>query len=448
MSIIVSYCYITDYIVGMRFVSVKTIMSELSSMDRQIKKKWWTSRRIVTLSIAVVFGVLIIYGLISTAGGSRLNVNAETLIISTVERGPFKEFIPISGTIMPIKTVYLDPAEGGRVEQVYVEEGALVNAGDSILRLTNTNLHLDIMYREAEFFQQINNLRNTRLDMEKHQLSIRGDILEINYQIKTTGREYERMSMLFEKDLISAQEFEAVSDAYNYWLGRKELTLETQRQDSILRAIQIEQLEESVSRMEENLEVVKQKRDNLLLCAPISGQLTSLNAEIGESKRAGERLGQVDVLEGFKVRAPIDEYYITRVSRGQVGEFTLADQTYRLVVQKVYTVVRDGRFEVDLEFADTEPPGIRRGQSLQIRLELGSLSEAILLPRGGFWQKTGGRWVYVVDESGDVARKREISLGLKSPLYYEVLGGLEPGERVITSSYDNFGHVDELILKN
>jgi len=417
-------------------------------MDRKIEKKWWTPRRVAIYAAALVFGVLMIYGVVSTTGGSRLNVNAETLIVSTVERGPFKEFIPVSGTIMPIKTVYLDPAEGGRVEQVFVEEGALVEEGDSILQLANTNLHLDIMYREAELFQQINNLRNTRLDMERHRLSISGDLLEINYQIQTTKREYDRMVLLHQKDLISKQEFEAVADAHNYWIKRKELTLETQRQDSILREVQIEQLEMSVHRMEQNLEIVKQKMDNLLLRAPINGQLTSLNAEIGESKRAGERLGQVDVLAGFKVRAPIDEYYITRVSRGQVGEFTLAEKTYNLVVKKVYTVVREGRFEVDLEFVDVEPPGIRRGQSLQIRLELGSLSEAILLPRGGFWQKTGGRWVYVLDESGTVARKREISLGLKSPLYYEVLSGLEPGERVITSSYDNFGDVDELILKN
>ncbi|UCD17317.1 MAG: HlyD family efflux transporter periplasmic adaptor subunit [Candidatus Zixiibacteriota bacterium] len=423
-------------------------MAELSAMDRKIEKKWWTKKRLASYSAILIFVVLMIYALLSTAGGSRLNVKEETLIISTVEKGPFKEFIPVSGTILPIKTIYLDPAEGGRVEEVFLEEGSLVEQGDSILKLANTNLHLDIMYREAELYQQINNLRNTRLDMERHRLAISADLLEINYQLQQNKREYERLGLLHEKNLVSKQEFEDVADAYNYWLRRKELTVETQRQDSILRAVQIEQLEASVARMEDNLQVVKQKMENLLIRAPVSGQLTSLNAEIGESKRPGERLGQVDVLVGFKVRAAIDEYYITRINKGQIGEFTLAEKTYRLVVKKIFTVVRDGRFDVDLEFVDAEPEGIRRGQTLQIRLELGSLSEAILLPRGGFWQQTGGRWVYVVDESGDIARKRYISLGLKSPLYYEVLSGLEPGERVITSSYDNFGDVDQLILKN
>ncbi|MCK4417206.1 MAG: HlyD family efflux transporter periplasmic adaptor subunit [Candidatus Latescibacteria bacterium] len=415
-------------------------------MDRPIEKKRWTPKRIVGLSLIGVLIFITVYGLIKSRG-SKLNVAAERLTIVTVNKGPFQEFIPVVGSVLPIKTIYLDAVEGGRVEKLFVEAGSLIRKGDEILKLANTNLLLDIMYREAQLYEQSNNLRNTRLAMEQNRLALRRELVELDYQIQQQERTYDRNTELAKKDLVSQQEYEQAKDEYEYLLKRKDLALETQKQDSVFRRVQIEQLEASVKRMQTNLGLVKQKLENLVIRAPIGGQLTSLYAEIGESKSPGERLGQIDVLEGFKVRAAIDEHYIARIEIGRTGTFDLAGKSYKLMVKKIYPEVREGRFEVDMEFDGASPQGIRRGQTLHIRLELGELSEAVLLSRGGFYQKTGGQWVYVLDPSGAFATKRPIRLGRQNPQVFEVLEGLEPGERVITSTYDSFGDIDKLILK-
>lgn len=247
--------------------------------------------------------------------------------------------------------------------------------------------------------------------------------------------------------MIARQEYEQAQDQYEYYLKQKELAEETFQQDSLFRQIQIEQLQSSLNRMQANLSVVKQKLESLTLHAPISGLLTSLNAEIGESKRPGERLGQIDVLDSFKVRAGIFEYYIARIELGRTGSFDLSGATYSLIVKKIFPEVREGRFEVDLNFIDGTPSGIRRGQTLHIRLNLGVLKQAVLLPEGGFYQKTDGQWVYILDKFGDYAYQRKIKIGQHNTQVYEILEGLEPGEQVITSSYDNFGDKDKLILK-
>lgn len=416
-------------------------------MDRVIQKKKWPPRKIIQLSLALAFVSLVLYGLLFMDKSSKLNVDVERITISTVNFGPFLEYIPIVGNVLPIKTIYLDATEGGRVERIFREAGSLVKYGDPILKLTNTNLLLDIMYREAQLFEQSNNLRNTRLAMEQNRLTLRSNLIDQNYHILRLKRNYERSQELVKQNLISQQEFEEVRDEYEYYLKRKEVTLQSQRQDSIFRQVQISQLEASVQRMQANLEIVKQKLENLVLKAPISGQLTSLNAEIGQSKSAGERLGQIDVLDSFKVRAAIDEHYIARIEVNRTGTFELAGQSYRVRVKKIYPEVREGRFETDLFFEGTPPSDIRRGQTLHIRLELGDLEQAMLLPTGGFYQKTGGQWVYVVDKSDDFATKRKISLGRQNTQFYEVLEGLAEGEKVITSSYDNFGDNDKLILK-
>ncbi|MDH3891352.1 MAG: HlyD family efflux transporter periplasmic adaptor subunit [candidate division Zixibacteria bacterium] len=416
-------------------------------MDRQIQKRKWPPKKIAWVSVSALFILAIAYNLIFGDHSSKLNVRAERLTVSTVYNGEFQEFIPVTGAVIPIKTNYLDAIEGGRVDTVFLEAGTTVEKGDRILKLGNTNLLLDIMYREAELVQQSNNLRNTRLTMAQRRLAVQGQILELDYQIKQQKRVFEQSSELKQKGLIAGQEYEEASDEYEYLVATRELTMEQYRQDSIYRETQIAQLEGSLARMESNLEVVRQNLDNLVLRAPISGQLTSLNAEVGESKGRGERLGQIDVLEGFKVRVPIDEHYIARVDMGLAGECTYNDSVYHLTIKKVYPEVLNGRFEVDMVFVDQSPPEIRRGQTLRIRLELGDLSQALLLASGGFYQKTGGRWVFVVDESGDMAVKRDIQLGRQNPLNYEVLSGLSAGERVITSSYDSFGEVEKLVLK-
>lgn len=417
-------------------------------MDRIIKKKKWPPKKIAWVSAAVLFFGAVLYGIVFGDKSSRLNVNTERITISTVYKGPFQEFIPVSGTVLPIKTVYLDAIEGGRVEKILLESGSLVNAGDTILKLSNTNLLLDIMYREANLFEQNNNLRNTRLAMEQNSLSLKSQLLELEYEIGLKQRFYERSAKLIERNLISREEFDQAKESYEYLLEKRDLTIEKQKQDSIFRDIQINQLEASVERIQNNLTIVKQNLENLYIKAPISGRLTSLNAEIGELKMMGEQIGKIDVLDGFKVKADIDEHYISRIDIGQIGSFELSEKTYKLEIRKVDPEVRDGRFSVDLNFVDESPRDIRRGQTLRIRLELGDPTEAVLLTRGGFDQKTGGRWVYVLDESGDFAVKRDIKAGRQNPLVLEILEGLEPGEKVITSNYDNFGENDKLVLKN
>ncbi|MBD3224319.1 MAG: HlyD family efflux transporter periplasmic adaptor subunit [Caldithrix sp.] len=416
-------------------------------MDRKIEKKKWTPKKVTAISVTGVIIFIIIYSLLFDDGSSKLNVERKKVTVSTVQKGPFQEYIPVTGAIIPIKTIYLDAVEGGRVEEIFIEAGSNVQKGDKILRLGNTNLLLDIMFREAELSEQSNNLRNTRLDMEKNRLALRTQLVELDYQIKQLKRAYERNAKLLKKNLISEEEFAQSRDEYQYYKKRKKLAIESFKQDSIFRKVQIEQLEKSLQSMRENLELVRQKLDNLVIEAPITGQLTSLNAEIGELKSAGERLGQVDVLDAFKVRASIDEHYLARIHLGLNGEFDFAGETHRLITQKIYPEIRDGRFDVDMAFVQEEPSGIRRGQTVHIRLELGDPAEAVLLARGGFYQKTGGQWVYVVDEDGNSAVKRRIRLGRQNPQMFEVLEGLQPGEKVITSSYDNFGDIDKLILK-
>lgn len=415
-------------------------------MDRKLEKKKWPPKKIAGIASGTLLGLFIIYQIAFSDSSSRLKVSTERLVVSVVKRGEFQEFIPVIGTVIPIKTIYLDAIEGGSVEHLFLEAGSYVEQGDPILRLANTNLLLDIMYREAELFQQSNNLRNTRLAMEENRLALKAQLIELDYRIKQSRRDYNTQKELADKSLIAQQQFEAAEDEYNYLLATRELTLESHKQDSIFREVQLTQLEESLVRMEANLEVVKQNLDNLTIKAPVSGQLTSLNAEIGESKTRGERLGQIDVLDGFKLRVDIDEYYISRVSIGQQGTFTFAGKEYMLQVSKVYPEVINGRFEVDMEFTGEEPEGIRRGQSQHIRLELGDPAEALLLARGGFFQKTGGQWVYLLDESGDLAVKQPIRLGRQNTDVFEVLEGLKPGDQVITSSYDTFGDIDKLVL--
>jgi HlyD family secretion protein len=417
-------------------------------MDRIIPKKRWTPKRIGWISGTTIFVFLLIYGLLTVGGSSNLRIEANKLTISEVEFGDFQEFIAVSGTIVPIKTFYLDATQGGTVMQVFLEEGSYLNVGDEILQLDNTDLHLDVMYREAQLFEQENNLRNTRLLMEQNTLMLRTDLLEIDRQIGDSKRKFEQCVRLKEKGLISQHEFEQARDEHNYWINKRKLTVETQRQDSTLRVIQIEQLEASITRMHANMEIINQKLENLVVKAPISGHLTSLNAEVGQLKTPGSRLGQIDVLEGFKINAGIDEYYIARISTRQTGEVKIAGKTYQVVTSKVYPEVREGRFQVDLEFTGDQPEGIRRGQTVQIRLALGELSEALMLARGGFYNDTGGNWAYVLDNSGKYATKRKIRLGRYNTRVYEVLEGLEPGEKVITSSYDNFGDFDRLTFKD
>jgi HlyD family secretion protein len=416
-------------------------------MDRILEKRRFTPRRIAVLGVSGLFLLVILYNVILGDHSSKLNVAVDRITISTVENGDFQEFITVTGTVVPVRSYYLDAIEGGRVDTAYLEAGSYVNRGDKIIKLANTSLLMDIMYREAELVQQSNNLRNTKLAMAQQGLATKGQLLELDTQIKKQKRVYDNYCQLIERKLIAQQEFEETKDDYEYLLATRELTLQQQEQDSIYREAQIQQLEANLSLMESNMKMVRLNMENLTIRAPISGNLTALNARIGETKSRGERLGQIDILDSFKIRVPVDEHYISRVNTGLKGDFPYEDSTYNLVVEKVFPEVVDGRFEVEMAFDGPAPTGMRRGQTFRVRLELGDLSRVLLLPRGGFYQKTGGQWVFVVDPSGEVARRRFISLGRKSPLYFEVLEGLEPGEKVITSPYDSFGEVETLVLE-
>jgi HlyD family secretion protein len=417
-------------------------------MDRKIKKKKLTLKRIIGILLTGGFLAFCFYQFVLGDYSIKLNVKKERITIATVHEGPFQEYIPVIGSVIPKKTVYLDAVEGGRVEKVYVEAGTFVKKGRSILTLANTDMLLDIMNREAEFFQLNNDLRNAQLIMEQNQLNLQSQLLELDYRIKQSKRKYHREQILRNKEIIAAEQFEETKTEYEYLGRKKELTQRTYEQDTRFRKHQIKQIEASLERMEANLKIAKQKLDDLTIKAPFTGHLTSLNAEIGESKKRGERMGQIDILDGFKIRVPVDEHYIARINNGQHGEFAFNEKTYQLIIIKIYPEVSDGRFEIDMEFNGLQPEDITRGQTLHIRLELGNLSTAVLLPQGGFYQKSGGQWVYVVDKSREFAVKRKINLGRQNPEVFEVLFGLQPGEHVITSSYDNYGdNIDKLVLK-
>jgi HlyD family secretion protein len=303
------------------------------------------------------------------------------------------------------------------------------------------------MNREAQLYEQINNLRSTRITMEQFKLDLSQQVLDIEYQLREKERAYKQNSELWEKGLLSKEEYLKSKDDAEYFARLFEQKKDKQEQDLKLRNAQVDQLESSVMNLQNNLEIINENLENLTIKAPVTGQLASLNADIGELITSGTRFGQIDVLDGYKVRIPIDEHYITRVNLDQKGEVEIAGIKYELKINKIYPEVRDGRFEVDMNFTGTQPDDIKRGQNLQVKLELGNLSKTVLLSRGGFYQSSGGNWIFVFDEPGGTAVKRKIRLGRQNPEYFEVLDGLASGEMVITSSYDNFGDAEKIILK-
>jgi HlyD family secretion protein len=416
-------------------------------MDRKIEKKKWTTKRIIYSVVVASFIVFVFYLIFANDKSAKLNVEKERIIISMVHSGPFQEFIPVIGLVQPIRTFYLDVMEGGNVVKKYLEEGAFIKVGDPIIKFDNAELRLSIIYNEANVFQQINALRGTRLSFEQSKLSLQSQLLDVQYKVLNQLRLHEVNKSLYLKGLISENEFKQSEDQYNLLLQTKELTIKSYQQDSTFRAEQIGQLESSVNTLEANLSITKQQLENLTVRAPIKGQLTSLKAEVGQSFSRGQNLGQIDDIDSFKVRVEIDEHYISRVNTGQIGSFIFNETEYRLQIKTVYPEVSNGKFQVDMIFIGKIPEGIRRGQTVHANLNLSEQKNAIMIDRGGFYQRTGGQWIFVVDESGKFAVKRNIRLGLQNAQMFEVIEGLQEGEKVITSSYDNYGDVERLILK-
>jgi len=414
-------------------------------MDRKLQKKTWTPRKIAWIAGGVVLIAGVIYQIAFADHRSTMNVEKERLSIATVSTGEFTDYILVSGQIEPAQTFFLDAVEGGMVAEIVRESGALVDTGDTILVMANSNLQLDVMQRETMLYEQINNLRQTRLFLDQNDLSQQGQLAEIDYQISLLEPQYKRFKELHEKKLVSDREYEEVKEQYDYNLKRKELTYASYRSDSIARSYQLQQLRQSENRMNASLDGVGNILNNLIIRAPISGQLAMEQIEVGQAINSGERYGQIDVLDEFKVRVPIDELYLPRIGQGLKGKFTLSSVDHELEIMKIYPTITNGRFEVDMNFTKESPKGIRRGQSVRIRLELGDKEQSLLLPTGGFFKDTGGNWVFVLNAAGD-AEKRNIRLGRKNPEFYEVLEGLVEGDRVIVSGYENFGDNEILDL--
>lgn len=416
-------------------------------MDRVIKKKRWTQKRILTIAGIVAIIILIGGSYYFTSGKSRLNVDTERITVSEIKKGSFQEFIPVNGVVLPITTIYLDAVEGGRVEEKFVEDGAVMKKGQPILKLANTDLELSLSNQETSVFNVLTQMQLTRNNAEQNTIRQLNQMAEVDNALIEAERVYKLNKHLYEEKAIGSQELKSSENNYKYQLERKKLTEETLKKDKSSGRQQVSQMGQSYSRMQNALALMRRKVGDLIVRAPVDGQLTSLDAEIGQQKNKGERLGQIDVVSGFKVRADIDEHYISRIFTGLIGEFTLSDKTYKLKINKVYTQVTNGRFQVDMVFMDAVPKGIRRGQTLQVRLALGDETKAVLLAKGGFFQQTGGNWIFKVADNGKMAYKVDIQLGRQNPDYYEVLQGLQPGDKVVTSSYENYGNMQELVLK-
>ncbi|MGZ3839441.1 MAG: efflux RND transporter periplasmic adaptor subunit [Flavisolibacter sp.] len=416
-------------------------------MDRKIEKKKWNKKRILTIAGIAGLALLIAGSVYFTSGESKLNVDAERVTISEVKKGPFQEFIPVNGVVLPLTTIYLDAVEGGRVEEKLIEDGSMVKKGQPILRLSNTDLELSLVNQQTSVYNLLTQMQIARNAAQQNTTTKLNQMTDVDNQLKEAKRVYDLNKTLYEQKAIGLQEFRQSENNYNYLLEKKSLTDQIMQQDKNSNAQQVSQAQQSYNGSQTALNVMRKKVGDLIVRAPIDGQLTSLDAEVGQSKNKGERLGQIDVLNGYKVRVDVDEHYISRVFIGLMGETSFAGKDYKLKINKVYTQVNNGRFQVDMQFVDAVPEGIRRGQTMQIRLALSDETQALLLAKGGFYQQTGGNWVFKVDKDGKTAYKVDVQLGRQNPDYYEVISGLQPGDKVVTSSYENYGNMQELVLK-
>ena len=417
-------------------------------MDRVIQKKKWSAKRIMMITGITLIVLLIVLSFYFTSGKSRLNVNTERITISEIKKGPFKDNIPVNGGVMPLTSIYLDAIEGGRVEEKFVDDGAVMTKGQSILRLSNTDLELSLVQQETQVFNLLTQMQISRNAAQQNTVSKLNQLTDADNLLKEAERIYNLNKTLYAQKAIGLQEFKQSENNYQYQLQKQKLTSQILQQDSINTKTEVEQAKQSYARTQNALGVMRKKVGDLIVRSPIDGQLTSLDAEIGQNKNKGERLGQIDVLDGFKVRVDVDEHYISRIYPNQTGTFTFAGKEHKLKIKKIFTQVTAGRFQVDMEFEGEEPKGIRRGQTLQIVLSLSDETQAIVVPRGAFFQQTGGNWIFKVSENGKTAYRIPIQLGRQSIDQYEVLEGLNPGDKVITSSYENFGNIQELVLKN
>lgn len=417
-------------------------------MDTLIEKKKGLKRKHIPYIIAGLLLTLAAGWLFFGNQSRRVRVDRSTLNIQPVVKGLFNDYMRVNGQVLPIRTVQLSAMEGGMVAEKIVEEGVTVEQGEVIVRLTNPMLNLSILDSEAQLAEKQNFLRNTLLDMEQNRLSLKKDQLQFDIEVGRQKRRFEQYERLYGEKLVSREEYLQAKEEYELVLNKRDIVVESRKQDSIYRNVQVRQLEESLDNMQRNLVLVRQRGEDLNVKAPVSGQLGLLDVEIGQSISAGTRIGQINVLSDFKVEASIDEHYIDRVREGLNAIFERQDKNYALRVRKVYPEVRDKQFKTDFVFEGERPDNIRTGQTYYINLQLGQPVDAVLIPRGAFYQSTGGQWIFVITPDGKKAVRRNVQIKRQNPMYYEVISGLEPGEEVVISSYERFADAGELILKN
>lgn len=416
-------------------------------MDTIIEKKKGLKKKHIPFIIGGALFLLAVGWLVFGNHASKLNVDESRVSIQDVTKGQFNDYVRINGQVLPINTIQLSAVEGGMVAEKLIEEGSMVRQGEVIVRLTNPMLNLNILDSEAQLAEKQNFLRNTQVTMEQEKLSLKKEKLQLDLDVDRKKRKYEQYRQLYNENLTSKEEYLQAKEDYEYAVSGRQLVVERQKQDSIYRSVQVDQMEESLDNMRRNLVLVRQRVENLNVKASVDGQLGLLDVEIGQTVATGGRIGQISVLSDYKVEASIDEHYIDRVKQGLDATFERQDRNYALRVRKVYPEVRDKQFKTDFIFEGDRPDNIRAGQTYYINLQLGQPTEAVLIPRGAFYQTTGGQWIFVVTPDGSRAIRRKISIGRQNPNYYEVTSGLEPGEKVITSSYDTYGEVEELVLK-
>ena len=418
-------------------------------MDKIIEKKtgWRVAftKKALPWWLGALLAAFIIY-LIARPNNKTLRVDKDTITVSSAVKGEFNDYIRISGRVQPMTTIQLSPQEGGIVEQILIEEGSRVKAGDPILLLNNDNLDLQILNSEAELAEKENILRNTQIQMEQQKLDVRQNVLEYGTQVDRLKRAYEQQKALYEDKLIAKEDYLKAEEDYKLALQKYDLIRERSKQDSLYRGTQIDRMEESLENMQLNMQMIRKRKSNLIVRAPIDGELGLLDVVLGQSIASGTKIGQINSVGTYKVEAQIDEHYIDRVVDGLEATFERQGDTYSTIIRKVYPEVRDGKFKADFKFDGEQPDNIRSGQTYYLNLQLGQPEEAVIIPRGTFYQKTGGKWIYVVNKDGNKAVKREIRIGRQNPQYYEVLEGLEPGEKVITSGYDTYGDSDVLVF--
>ena len=418
-------------------------------MDKIIEKKKgfaaaFTKRALPYWMGAVV--VVFVLWLVFRDNSSTLRVNGDTLSYGTVARGEFNDYIRVTGQVQPMTTIQISPLEGGVVQEIVTEEGSKVKKGDVIVVLSNESLDLQILNSEAELAEKENLLRNTMISMEQQKLSVKQEMLQLRVEVRRSKRAYESARELFAEKLISREEWLKAEEDYMLASDRLALVETRSKQDSLYRAVEIDQMTESLNNMRLNMKMIRKRKENLTIKAPIDGELGLLDVALGQSIAAGTKIGQINNLDSYKIEAFVDEHYIDRVVAGLQASFERQDESYETVIRKVYPEVRDGKFKTDFKFNGCQPANIRTGQTYYLNLQLGQPEEAVMIPRGTFYQKTGGRWIYVVSPDGSQAVKREIRISRQNPQYYEVLEGLEPGEKVVVSGYDNFGDNEVLIF--